>query len=116
MSERQSSISSDRGMCQAHGNFLPCRSCVQKADKYESIASNEYVNIPEEMGGGHVKLEAWKAYAEWENMAREANNGRSLFKKIFLIDKKIALDFARQEADAENKKINELQHLEHALI
>lgn len=65
---------------------------------------NELVELPQELGGGYVKRSALEAYEGWEQLAKEANEGRSVFKKIFLVDKKSAMDFARVEADKEENE------------
>lgn len=79
----------------------------------------EFVNIPEEEGGGFVRAEAMKAYEWWQQKAAEVNQTEEekkrnseeeyqkksffgkFFHKIYLVDKAISLDFARQEAEVD---------------
>lgn len=65
---------------------------------------SDLIELPKELGGGYVRRSALEAYEGWEQLAQEANEGRSVFKKVFLIDKKSAMDFAREEADKEEKE------------
>ena len=76
------------------------------------------VEVPE---GGYVRESAVEAWEQWQAEAHEANEGRSVFKKIFLVGKKTALDLAHEEALIENagtewKTRNEAEFLKKQLV
>lgn len=76
----------------------------QLEKKEEPKTESDFVELPKELGSGQVRRSALEAYEQWENLAKEANEGRSFFKKVFLIDKRSAMDFAREEANTEDKE------------
>ncbi len=70
----------------------------QKYKKVEDLPEEyqaDFVNLGD---GGFVRKEAWENYQFWKREAKEANKGRSVFKKVFLLDRKTFLDFAYEKA------------------
>lgn len=84
--------------------FNPSNSEYKKVEDLPEEYQGIFVNIPEEQGGGFIMKEALEAYKDFEKLADESNRGRSIFKKIFFVDKKTFADFAREDALRELKK------------
>lgn len=72
-----------------------------KYKKISDLPNEEQENFVD-VDGGFVRKEVLKADEEWQEEARKANEGRSIFKKIFFLDKQTALDIAQEYAKQED--------------
>jgi hypothetical protein len=72
-----------------------------KYKKVLDLPKEEQENFVD-VDGGFVRKEVLKADEGWQEEARKANEGRSIFKKIFFLDKQTALDIAQEYAKQED--------------
>ena len=92
--------------------FNPDNTQHKKVEDLPVEHQKDFINIE----GGFVRKEAWESFLYWEEKAKESNERRNIFKKIFKLDKKTFLDFAHKDANKEYEKIRDVEVVEEKMM
>ncbi len=79
-----------------HENFNPLDERYEQVEDLPEAERTKYTDTPE---GGFVLSSAMENYDKWAKRAKEANDGRSLWKKVLMMNRSSALGFAQAEAN-----------------